>query len=469
MKHIRKSSFLPVLITIVLLMALGIVSSAAAAPLACGPFSDIPTGAWYCTNVLRLLNLNVTSGTSATTYSPTDYVTRYQMAAFLDRVTKANTDDAEPYVFYLNHQYTGAANYPALIANSYSGNGVQGYSYGGANAQSGVYGVTNSTSTGYAGVFGYSPAAAAGVIGKNNSSGYGVYGLTSTSNGVVGYSTSTSGTNNGVWGYANGESGRGVYGVASHATGANVGVYGYTSSPNGRGVIGRQAGAPSSLGTYLDPGGWFSGRNGVIGMTNYSNGVAVLGNAQNANAWAGYFYSSGHGVGIQTPAGKAGLTVIGGTKNAQVQTDDGDRLLYTEEATEVWFADYGFGQLQDGAAVISIDPTFAQTVNLEEPYHVFVQVYGDAEVYVSNRTAAQFEVHLRDGDANVEFSYRIVAKRLGYEDDRLELAPWPNEAASLSAEGETTLLPGQSGETAQPMELDTSPPPPLEQQPEAGE
>ena len=122
-----------------------------------------------------------------------------------------------------------------------------------------------------------------------------------------------------------------------------------------------------------------------------------------------------------------------GTKNAVVGTSDGSRLLYTEESTEVWFTDYGFGKLDDGAAIIPIDPMFAQTVNLEdEPYHVFVQVYGNAEVYVTGRTPTQFEVRLREGDPNAEFSYRVVGKRLGYEDHRLERAPWADNDLNLS-------------------------------------
>jgi hypothetical protein len=33
-------------------------------------------------------------------------------------------------------------------------------------------------------------------------------------------------------------------------------------------------------------------------------------------------------------------------------------------------------------------------------------------------------VALKDGDPNAEFSYRVVAKRLGFEEKRLEPAPW---------------------------------------------
>lgn len=120
-----------------------------------------------------------------------------------------------------------------------------------------------------------------------------------------------------------------------------------------------------------------------------------------------------------------------GTKSSIAATDDGDRLLYAEEATEVWFADYGFGQLQNGTAVVPIDGVFAQTVNLDEPYHVFIQVYGNAEVYVSNRTASQFEVRLRDGVPDVEFSYRLVAKRAGYEEQRLRPAAKSTETGQL--------------------------------------
>ena len=130
--------------------------------------------------------------------------------------------------------------------------------------------------------------------------------------------------------------------------------------------------------------------------------------------------------------------MAGGAKSAVVATHEGSRRLYSMESTEVWFSDYGFGQLEDGAAAIAIDPLFAQTVNLQEPYSVFVQVYGDAEVYVSGRTPTQFEVHLRDGDAGVEFSYHVMAKRLGYEEDRLESAPW--------ADGDPNLYPEMQGE-----------------------
>jgi hypothetical protein len=112
-----------------------------------------------------------------------------------------------------------------------------------------------------------------------------------------------------------------------------------------------------------------------------------------------------------------------------VATPSGARALYTEESTEVWFTDYGFGKLQNGRARILLDPTFAQTVDVDKPYLVFVQAYGDADMYVRDRTPLGFEVVFRGGnDRNAEFGYRVVAKRKGFESARLERAPWADGA-----------------------------------------
>jgi len=202
-------------------------------------------------------------------------------------------------------------------------------------------------------------------------------------------------------------------------------------------VIGVQSDYSSDdIEIYYKPGGYFAGGNGVIGLTKNTGAYGVLGVAQYTNAWAGGFQSTaGHGVAISTPPGKVGLSVVGGDKLAVVATADGARSLYCEEASEVWFADYGFGKLDGGVAVVAIDPVFAQTVNLSEPYHVFIQAYGDADLYVASRDADRFEVRLRSsdpaGDPAAEFSYRLVAKRVGYEEERLARAPWADNDANL--------------------------------------
>ncbi len=180
-----------------------------------------------------------------------------------------------------------------------------------------------------------------------------------------------------------------------------------------------------------------AGVGGSFEIMNPSNGNNALDATTDGSGFAGSFVgtgSSSKGVNISAASGQVGLQVVSGTKNAVVGTSIGARLLYTEEATEVWFADYGFGRLQNGQAVIAIDPTFAETVNLNISYHVFIQAYGNADLYVSRRGSGAFTVQLRDGDANAEFSYRLVAKRRDYERARLERAPWSDDDPNLYPE-----------------------------------
>ncbi|MEM8746210.1 MAG: S-layer homology domain-containing protein [Actinomycetota bacterium] len=53
------------------------------------PFTDVSVTSFAFNDVACIFNLGITTGTSATTYSPSDFVTRAQMAAFLDRLFDA--------------------------------------------------------------------------------------------------------------------------------------------------------------------------------------------------------------------------------------------------------------------------------------------------------------------------------------------------------------------------------------------
>lgn len=347
--------------------------------------------------------------------------------------------------FILQVQNTGSGR--AIQASTNGHTAIEGWN---GNAAAGKWGVWGGSANGI-GVEGTSEGTnGIGVKGKSQgTSGFGVFG----------YASATTGTTYGVAGQSDSPSGRGVNGYASANTGTNFGVYGETRSTSGYGVAGFQTGYSTGDNTAAASGGLFGGRNGVIGITkenggygvagydkSTSGGAGVRGQTYAANGWAGSFYSDvGNGVYVSAPAGKTGLNVAGGTKNAVVRAEGGSRLLYTEESTEVWFTDYGFGRLQNGVAVIAVDPLFAQTVNLNEPYHVFVQPYGDANLYVANRTPTGFEVRLHDGDPNAEFSYRIVAKRLGYETTRLERAPWADNDPNLYPERGATWEAEQGG------------------------
>ena len=111
-----------------------------------------------------------------------------------------------------------------------------------------------------------------------------------------------------------------------------------------------------------------------------------------------------------------------GAKSAVVEVKDDMRRMYAIESSEVWFEDFGAGELRDGVAAISVDALFAGTVNLDADYHVYLTPLGDCNgLYVADKTATGFEVRESGGGASsVGFDYRIVAKRTGYEDVRME-------------------------------------------------
>jgi hypothetical protein len=127
---------------------------------------------------------------------------------------------------------------------------------------------------------------------------------------------------------------------------------------------------------------------------------------------------------------EAGNMVATGTKSAEVLTqNNGQRLLYAVESPEVWFEDIGSAALVDGKVEVSIEPIFAQTVNLED-YQVFLTPFSEVPVvlYVVQKSPTLFIVQgvTLDGEpANCDFDYRIVAKRLGYEGVRLEQPALP--------------------------------------------
>jgi hypothetical protein len=369
------------------------------------------------------------------------------------RVVK-NSSGAD--VLYLESKGTDYA--LRAIANHGSYDGV--WATGGDD---GLYGETTGTGSSNVGVVGLAVASTGSARGGDfySKSGIGVYAQSDKVQAVY----ATSDNHDGVAGYSKAAGRSGVYGYSEVANG----VFGRSNNVDGYGVFGQNnqigvatagfmAGySPSQKpSTWWDPAALFGGRNGVVGFTKDTTGVGVVAQctatsgsgcrgihaiSNSPTGWAGKFEGNGNGIYVTVPAGKKGLQVASGTKSAVVGTSDGSRLLYTEESTEVWFTDYGFGTLLEGVAVVTIDPIFAQTVNLAEPYHVFVQAYGPAEMYVTNRTPTSFEVHLLDGDASAEFSYRLVASRRGYEADRLERAPeadsdpnlYPERAAELQA------------------------------------
>jgi len=288
-----------------------------------------------------------------------------------------------------------------------------------------------------------------GIVGTTNST---------NSTGVKGFASATSGITNGVYGSSASSAGYGVQGsspyIGVYGTSAQNGVYG--SSPNVGvygisseylGVYGQSNGASSTgnccgygAGVWGDTGGTEGEGDGVYG---------VLGTGDDANAGAFFNNShsdtSGYGATLYalnnsgdsstlifqaTNSGGSWCVIFTGgdlnctgTVSGTVRAGDARRVMvHAVQSPENWFEDFGSGTLANGAATVALDPTFASTVNTATEYHVFLTPRGECEgLYVANASPTGFEVReLHHGSSSVAFDYRIVAKRAGYENQRLE-------------------------------------------------
>jgi hypothetical protein len=236
-----------------------------------------------------------------------------------------------------------------------------------------------------------------GVIGQSTG-GSGVFGLSTNNVAVLG----TSSTGSGVLGMS--ESSFGVFGEAAEfqagvaGLGKRIGVEGAPVDTDGVGVAGF---SPSFL--------------GVSGFTDSGiavSGVVVLGPPFPANSFAGHFVG---------PVNVNGPFTVTGTKGAAVPHPDGStRVLFSLECPESWFEDFGKRRLSKGTTHITIDPDFAAVVDPKE-YHVFLTPCGDCNgLYVDGLTETGFTVReQKGGTSDVEFSYRLVAKRKDVKDERL--------------------------------------------------
>ena len=69
-----------------LLVAAAMLAAAPAHAQTCTPFTDVAASDPFCTNIQWMFNRGITLGCTATTYCPTQFVRRDQMAAFMNRL-----------------------------------------------------------------------------------------------------------------------------------------------------------------------------------------------------------------------------------------------------------------------------------------------------------------------------------------------------------------------------------------------
>ena len=237
-----------------------------------------------------------------------------------------------------------------------------------------------------------------------------------------------------------GTTGIGIEGSAGASSGKTTGILGIVNSPTGTGVLALGQGESQTgsgilgccpVGLWGDTSSHAQGAAGLVGTADDARAIYLQNNSPSGVPTA-FMFQGARGMFALVAGGAAGACTVDtngnlachGSKSAVVGVDNDQRqvALYAVEAPQNWFEDFGSGRLASGTATVTLDPTFAQTVNTGSEYHVFLTPEGDCRgLYVSNKRASGFEVHeLGGGQSHVAFDYRIVALRRGYETVRLE-------------------------------------------------
>lgn len=126
-------------------------------------------------------------------------------------------------------------------------------------------------------------------------------------------------------------------------------------------------------------------------------------------------------LGLDTSGGiiAGGSMQVYGTKNRIVETENySERLQYCYETPTPMFGDVGEGKTDEtGKCMIYLDDVFAETIDTDVQYQVFLQAYGEGTVYVSERSPTGFTVC---GTPGLAFGWEIKAVQKNYNTVRLE-------------------------------------------------
>jgi hypothetical protein len=236
----------------------------------------------------------------------------------------------------------------------------------------------------------------------------------------------------------NGTSGIGVYGFTTRSE-SDVNSQLPLGSGFTTGVLGRawRTGEPIPNGNlitdYPIPGQTFAGIYGVYGYVDFGTGKGVYGYNSNLTIGSAYgMYCAGNfavSTGRQIDNGGpeqipvTPIVVYPTVKSASVPTTKGNQLVYCKESPEMWFEDFGFGQLQNGTAHIALEDLFLETVFIDASHKMHVVLQEQAEskglYFIADADHKGFTVkEKKGGNSNSAFSYSIMAKRRFYQEQR---------------------------------------------------
>lgn len=309
-----------------------------------------------------------------------------------------------------------------LAGRSQTGFGITGFS----KIHAGVVGSTTNPSLtdgyGTAGVEGFDQSNDGGQnnlgVEGGTTGGTGVFGFSSLGNGVRGITFNPSSQNQ--------QHRAAVFGIdmSTDGGGLNFGVAGFSPAT---GIAGLSVAAPTSQGAPIAP---------AVAAVCLNGGAAIQ-----AVTSLVLPYTL-----LMTLDCGGNLTVLGTimSQSAMVDTktvDGRDVAAYQARQTQATIEDFGEGQIVDGIGTVRLNADFASTIDRRSSYLVFITPEGDSRgLYVEHKTGAGFEVReSQGGRSTISFSYRIVARPMGADGNRLPAVSdvMARESASVRRTGAT--------------------------------
>lgn len=251
----------------------------------------------------------------------------------------------------------------------------------------------------------------------------GGWGVFASSKGALGVGVGASGTAFGVQGFS--DAGSGVNGVST----SSIGVYG--QSTNGVGVFGSAPGvgvqaASTHVAVLADATGTGGGVIARVAMGDTSSPLYLRSGTTNPNDLAIevqdgnnndiFHFDNGGNIHMAGLLYSQGSCMQGCSRTHRVTS-------YAPRESMPSMEDIGEGRLVDGAARVPLDPAFANVIDRNSPYVVFVSPEGSSRgLYVTEKGATGFTVmENAGGHATIPFGYRIVAKPYGAASSRLPM------------------------------------------------
>jgi hypothetical protein len=290
-----------------------------------------------------------------------------------------------------------------------------------------VGGTYDNAAAGSAGVWGTDASSSgtnnAGVLG-GSIRGIGLKGITHSGTGAYGEAT-TGGTG------VQGESNFGGVGVEGDSARGGFGVVGkFSGTDSGTAILARDlSSGPAALASF---GLWAYSH---AGTALFSETDSTSGSAFALRASAPYgsliFFGTGEGGSVVQIDRAANITTTGLLSTAGSCSSGCVRhrrmQSYGTTAAAPTLEDAGEARLVAGAALVRLDPAFANGIDPQQGYLVMLTPEGDTRgLYVAQRTMTGFVVReTMSGRSSLAFAYRIVAHPYGVRVPRLPFVEAP--------------------------------------------